>query len=191
MYLFGSFCDYDLSNRKKSSISAKKPICRVVREKVFGFSIYLHQSFYGSSCVVFFLRAGVSPWNYYTLSEGGRDGWGCRKSLGVCSYYLFLARNIVILQKNRKTEKTHQVFKKFTCRTSKDPRQKISLMYHIFFTRPSPDRKGVDPPFPPPPPGLCIHLLFPPHPWGGTWPRIFTLLTMVIPPAWHLIQKIV
>jgi len=36
MYLFGSFCDYDLSNRKKSSISAKKTICRVVREKVFG-----------------------------------------------------------------------------------------------------------------------------------------------------------
>ena len=36
MYLFGSFCDYDLSDRKKGGISAKKPICRVVLEKVFG-----------------------------------------------------------------------------------------------------------------------------------------------------------
>jgi hypothetical protein len=139
--------------------------------------------------VVFFLRAGVSPWNYYTLSEGGRDGWGCRKSLGVCSYYLFLARNIIILQKNRKTEKTHQVFKKFTCRTSKDPRQKISLMYHIFFYSPLAKQKGVGSTLPLSP-GLRIHLLFSPHPWGGgTWPRVFSLLTMGIRPAWHLIQK--
>jgi hypothetical protein len=35
MYLFGSFCDYDLSDRKKVGISAKKPICRVEAGKSF------------------------------------------------------------------------------------------------------------------------------------------------------------
>ena len=76
------------------------------------------------------------------------------------------------------------MFKKITRRTSKDPRQKISLMYHIFFYSPLAKQKGGGSTLPPLlPPGLCIHLLFPPHPWGGTWPRIFTLLTMVIRPA--------
>ena len=66
-------------------------------------------------------------------------------------------------------------------------RSTVYPMWYIFFTHPSPNRKGVVLPFPPPPLPAFV-LIFCSHPTiGGMWPRIFTLLTMG---PWHLIQKI-
>ena len=65
--------------------------------------------------------------------------------------------------------------------------QRFTRCDTFFFTHPSPNRKGVVLPFPPPPLPAFV-LIFCSHPTiGGMWPRIFTLLTMG---PWHLIQKI-
>ena len=93
----------------------------------------------------------------------GMDEVGVKVWVFVATVFI-LARNIVILQKNKKTEKTHQVFKKFTCRTSKDPRQKISLMYHIFFYSPLARQKGGGSTLPPPP---AFVFIFCSHPTLG------------------------
>ena len=66
------------------------------------------------------------------------------------------------------------------------PKNQLDVSHFFLLTPRQTERGWIHPSSPP---GLCIHLLFPPHPWGGTWPRIFTLLTMGIRPAWHLIQK--
>ena len=103
------------------------------------------------------------------------------KEIKVCVATIFRTERKVVFQQENHRSLSRRAGKRST----------VYPMWYIFFYSPLARRKkGVDPPFSPsPPPGLCIHLLFPPHPWGGTWPRIFTLLTMVIRPAWHLIQK--
>ena len=75
--------------------------------------------------------------------------------------------NITKIQKNWK--KTHQVFKKITRRTSKDPRQKITLMYHIFLPAPRQTERGWIHPSSPPLRPLNSSFV-PTPPLGGTWP---------------------
>jgi hypothetical protein len=84
--------------------------------------------------------------------------------------------NITKIQKNRK--KTSGVQKVHAPNIEGSP-PKNHLDVSHFFTRPSPDRKGVDPPFLPP--LRPLNSSFVPTPPLG--PRIFTLLTMGIRPA--------
>ncbi len=121
---------------------------------------------------------------------GGGAVMGCRKSLGVCSYCLFLARNRVILQKNRKTEKhirnSGRQKKVHVLNIEGSPEK--STWCITFFYPPLAKEKGVDWHVYPSPPAFVFIFCSDPT-IGGMWPNIFTLLTMGVLPAWHLIQK--